>query len=140
MAHVQLRRLDLPSLVLDGQLDEALTALRAGGLALTGAAGLGKSGLAAQLLRRLHDEGWAAALHAGRWLPQQFFWSAAEALQIAADFPGRIEAFDVLAADVPEKTKLETLLDLLARAPVVLLFDDLGVNLTQDGTRFVDPG
>jgi hypothetical protein len=139
-------QLGSPDLATDTQVAEVRSALLssaddgASGLALTGTTGRGKSAVAGRVLRELQGDGWAAAVHIGRWYPLGLFAAVAEALDHApAAFPRRREAIELLRTPGSEEPKLETVCELLAHTPLVLLFDDVGQNFTIDG-GFVDPG
>ena len=139
---LRLGRLDSLNLALGRQVDEAMDVLDAEPcLLVTGPGGVGKSAMAGRALRRLVAQGWAVAVHYGRWLPTTLFYAVGQAVNESRDdFPGRAEALEVLAGNGPDQMKLDTVCDLLACAPLALVFDDLGENLTEDGSEFVDPG
>jgi hypothetical protein len=145
---LRLQRLDSLNLVLHQQVDAALSILLAdaesadrAGLVITGDGGVGKSALAGRVLRRLAVEGWAVAVHYGRWLPLTLFYAVAQAVNESPDdFPRRATTLEVLTSHDSDVAKLDVVYDLLANTPLALAFDDVGANLTGDGQGFDDPG
>ncbi|GAA4716702.1 hypothetical protein Prum_006350 [Phytohabitans rumicis] len=137
-------RLGSPHLVRGSDVETALAltapgSVGPGGLMIAGGPGAGKSALARRVLERLHSDGWAVAVLAGRWYPVDLFAAAAKALDAwAGDFPQRGDASEILDGGAPHCAKFQTIQELLKQAPFALLFDDFDRNLGSEG--YLDPG
>ncbi|WP_164903683.1 pentapeptide repeat-containing protein [Nonomuraea polychroma] len=138
----EVRRLGSHRLARESDVRAALAMLDAGpaGLVITGAAGMGKSALARQMLGRLRSDGWQVAAMVGRWSPLTLFRGVSEAFlgwgeELSQEQVRMMGAFGLALSD---DAMLDTTCRLLKSFPLVLLFDDLGQNY--DGTGFLDPG
>ena len=107
------------------------------GVLLTGIGGIGKTALAGRLIRRMRDEGWAIAVHDGRWNPTALLTAVSEALD------GRPQQAQAVAClrdrSIDDTTKMQLVLQLLQTVPLLLLFDDFEQNLDTGGRQFLDP-
>ena len=133
------------------QLREAVTALRGGataterfgdisGVVLTGVGGIGKTALASRIERRLAEAGWLTAVHEGCWDPSKLTRAVVGALDTAAH-PQFVQARDALVGiALDEAGKLDLTCELLARIPLLVLFDDFERNLDAENGAFSDPG
>lgn len=124
-----------------------------GGVVLHGIGGIGKTAIAGRAISRLRDDGWAIAIHEGRWDPNSLLNAAAAALEVAAtrgsvagaaldDTDGKSAVLLAEALRSPElddARRLELLGEVLARRRVLIVFDDFEMNLTEGGDEFVDP-
>ena len=131
------------------QLREALSALRGGpaaaerfgdvsGVVLTGVGGIGKTALAGRIERRLAEAGWLTAVHEGSWDPSKLTAAVVAAL---GAHPQLSEARELLAGpDLDEAAKLDLTCQLLARVPLLVLFDDFERNLDAEDGSFSDAG
>jgi tetratricopeptide (TPR) repeat protein len=108
------------------------------GVQLTGIGGIGKTALAGRLVGRMRESGWLVAVHEGAWTPDALFAAVAAELSRVS---GLADVAETLAAggedDYP---KLNLVRQVLARLPVLLVFDDFEQNLTvPGGGAFADP-
>jgi hypothetical protein len=117
----------------------------AAGVVLVGVGGIGKTAIAGRVMTRLRGEGWAVAVHEGRWNPTALFGSIADALDAQ---PAALEAHPELrgAAEVLRDPQAEDLAKLplvgrlLRAVRLLLVFDDFEQNLTAPGGEaFADP-
>ncbi|WP_322749433.1 MULTISPECIES: CHAT domain-containing protein, partial [unclassified Frankia] len=110
------------------------------GVVLTGPGGIGKTAVAGRVMARLRAEGWAVAVHVGRWNPPSLIAATAQALR-GIPVPELVEARTALTDSRHEDTdKIAWIRELLGEHRLLLLFDDFEQNLTEDGRRFADPG
>ncbi|WP_322770247.1 CHAT domain-containing protein, partial [Frankia sp. Cr1] len=110
------------------------------GVVLTGPGGIGKTAVAGRVMARLRAEGWAVAVHVGRWNPPSLIAATAQALR-GIPIPELVEARTALTDSRHEETdKIALIRALLGEHRLLLLFDDFEQNLTEDGRRFADPG
>ncbi|MGI5238930.1 CHAT domain-containing protein [Dactylosporangium sp. CA-139066] len=109
--------------------DEIAGAPLAGGVALTGPAGIGKTALAGRVVTRLRDDvddPWAIVVHAGAWNP-----------------PGLLADLAAAGVDLGDGGETEApaaIAEALRTRRVLLVFDDFEQNLTVGGGDFLDPG
>ena len=131
------------------QLRTAVAALRGGkqardrwgalsGVMLTGIGGIGKTALAGRVLGRMGEDGWLTAVHVGLWNP------GALAAAVATSMTGRPEWDEPRAflsnPQVPDTAKVALVGELLAKARLLVLFDDFEQNVPVGGGLFNDPG
>ncbi|WP_239340160.1 tetratricopeptide repeat protein, partial [Frankia sp. CiP3] len=110
------------------------------GVVLTGPGGIGKTAVAGRVMARLRADGWAVAVHVGRWNPPSLIAATAQALR-GIPVPELVEARSALTDSRHEETdKIARIRELLGEHRLLLLFDDFEQNLTEDGRRFADPG
>ena len=131
------------------ELRTAVAALRGGkeardrwgalsGVMLTGIGGIGKTALAGRVLGRMGEDGWLTAVHVGLWNP------GALAAAVAASMTGRPDWEEPRAflsnPQVADIAKVALVGELVARARLLVLFDDFEQNLPVGGGSFTDPG
>ena len=131
------------------ELRTAVAALRGGkaardrwgalsGVMLTGIGGIGKTALAGRVLGRMEEDGWLTAVHVGLWNP------GALAAAVAASMTGRPDWEEPRAflddPQVADTAKVALIGELLAKARLLVLFDDFEQNLPLGGDSFTDPG
>ncbi|WP_239395909.1 CHAT domain-containing protein, partial [Frankia sp. CiP3] len=110
------------------------------GVVLTGPGGIGKTAVAGRVMARLRADGWAVAVHVGRWNPPSLIAATAQALR-GIPVPELVEARSALTDSRHEETdKIARIRELLGEHRLLLLFDDFEQNLTEDGQSFADPG
>ncbi|WP_322761517.1 ATP-binding protein, partial [Frankia sp. Cr2] len=110
------------------------------GVVLTGPGGIGKTAVAGRVMARLRADGWAVAVHVGRWNPPSLIAATAQALR-GIPVPELVEARATLTDSHHEETdKIAKIRELLGEHRLLLLFDDFEQNLTEDGRGFADPG
>ncbi len=108
------------------------------GVVLTGPGGIGKTAVAGRVLTRLRADGWAVAVHVGRWNPPSLI---AETVDVLRGVPELADARASLADPRHEDTaKIDLIGRLLGEHRLLVLFDDFERNLTEDGRAFADPG
>jgi tetratricopeptide (TPR) repeat protein len=108
-----------------------------GGVQLLGIGGIGKTAVAGRLITRLRADGVRIAVHEGRWNPTALFAAVAKAI---SDLPDHGDAVAALTAPTLSGTaKAEIVGQLLAAAPLLVVFDDFEQNLTAGGAQFHDP-
>jgi hypothetical protein len=66
------------------------------GVALVGIGGIGKTAVAGRVIARLREDGWAVAVHEGRWNPTAVFAVVADALATSVDAGGVGDAVEAL--------------------------------------------
>ena len=103
------------------------------GVVFTGIGGIGKTALAGRVLGRMDEDGWLTAVHTGLWNP------AALAAAVAESMIGRRE-WDQQRAflndpDVADTAKVAVVGELLAKARLLVLFDDFEQNLPPAAAR-----
>ncbi len=109
----------------------------ASGVQLVGVGGIGKTAVAGRVLTRLRTDGWAVAVHEGRWDPTRLISTVAEAFAVVP------ELADVTAllrdAGIDDVPKLDLVRRLLGTRRLLLVFDDFEQNLSPGGDTFLDP-
>ena len=108
------------------------------GVMLTGIGGIGKTALAGRVLGRMGEDGWLTAVHVGLWNPAKL------AAAVAASMTGRPDWDEQRAfltdPQIPDTAKVALVGELLAKARLLVLFDDFEQNLPVGGGSFTDPG
>jgi tetratricopeptide (TPR) repeat protein len=108
------------------------------GIQLLGIGGIGKTAIAGRVITRLLDDGMLVAVHEGRWNPTTLFAAIARVLRAAEASDPVAEA--LVSTAVEDTCKADYIRELLARVPLLLVFDDFEHNLTPGGAAFADPG
>ncbi len=116
------------------------------GVVLTGIGGIGKTALAGRIVTRLRADGWAIAVHDGRWSPIDLIAATVAAFdevlpRLAASDAVRMRATRDLLADpaTDDPAKLVAIAATLASDRLLVVFDDFEQNLTGGGEAFLDP-
>lgn len=110
----------------------------AAGVQLVGVGGIGKTAVAGRVTARLRADGWAVAVHDGRWDPTALISATADAL---APIPALTDVAAYLRDPaVNDVGKLDLVRRVLATQRLLLVFDDFEQNLSRPGGEtFLDP-